>query len=87
MVFEGELAVKLRVKDAEAGTSSDRNPRQDQVTMGMAHSPGSSNDLSLRFVRIQYHAPVIAPLLNLAKSLLREAATAGFSAGLRTTAM
>ena len=33
MVFEGELAVKLHVKDVEVGTSSDRNPRQGQVTM------------------------------------------------------
>ena len=29
MVVEGDLAVKLHAKD---GTSSDRNPRQDQVT-------------------------------------------------------
>ena len=34
MVFEGELAVKLYAKDVEVGTSSDRNPRQDQVTTG-----------------------------------------------------
>ena len=34
IVFEGELAVKLHAKDVEVGTSSDRNSRQDQVTMG-----------------------------------------------------
>ena len=34
MVFECELAVKLPAKDVDVGTSSDRNPRQDQVTMG-----------------------------------------------------
>ena len=34
MVFKCELAIKLRAKDVEVGTSSDRNPRQDQVTMG-----------------------------------------------------
>ena len=38
MVFECELAVKLRAKDVEVGTSSNRNPGQDQVTMGRAHS-------------------------------------------------
>ena len=44
MVFEGELAVKLHAKVVEVETSSDRNPRQDQVTMGMANSPGSTDD-------------------------------------------
>ena len=44
MIFEGELAVKLRAKDVEVVTSSDRNPRQDQVTIGRAHSPGYAND-------------------------------------------
>ena len=34
MVYEGELTVKLHAKDVEVGTSSDRNVRQDQVTMG-----------------------------------------------------
>ena len=63
-VFEGEHAVKLHAKNVEVGISSDRIPRQDQVTMGMAHSPGSTNDQSLSFLIIQYHAPVIAPLLN-----------------------
>ena len=43
MVFEGELAVKLHAKGVEDGTCSNRNPRQDQVTMGKAHSPGSTN--------------------------------------------
>ena len=47
MVFEGELAVKLHTKDVEVGTSSDRNPRQDQVTVGRAHSPGSTNDKAI----------------------------------------
>ena len=107
MVFEGDLAIKLQAKDVEAVTSSDRNIRQDQVTKGMYHSPGSTNDtvrtvihpigdlvlsdVSIRashrldilgvklsrhpwrhshhspgliFPGIQYHAPVIAPLLN-----------------------
>ena len=44
MVFKGELAVKLQAKDVEVGTNSDRNPRQDQVTMARAHSLGSTND-------------------------------------------
>ena len=44
MVFEGELAVKLHAKDVKVGTSWDRNPRQDQVTMGSAYGPGSIND-------------------------------------------
>ena len=64
MVFESELAVKLHAKDVEVGTSSDRNPKQDQITMGRADSPGSTNHKSLSFVRIQYHAPVITLLLN-----------------------
>ena len=44
MVFEGELDVKLHSKDVEVGTSSDRNPREDRVTTGWAHSPASTND-------------------------------------------
>ena len=42
MVFESELTVKLHAKDIEVGTSSDRNPRQDQVTMGRVDSNGST---------------------------------------------
>ena len=38
MVFEGELAVKLHVKDVEVGTSSNRNPRHNQVTIGIAYT-------------------------------------------------
>ena len=64
MVFERELAVKLYAKDVEVGTSSDRISRQDQVTMGRVKSPGSTSDLWSSFVRIPYHAPVIAPLWN-----------------------
>ena len=44
MVFEGELAVKLPAKDVEVGISSDRNLRQDLVTMGRAHRRGSAID-------------------------------------------
>ena len=86
MVFEGKHAVKLQAKDVEVRTSSDRNPRQDQVTMGRACSPGSTNDYSLSFARIQCHAAVIAPLLNPSQVLLSEAAKVGLSAGLQTTA-
>ena len=50
MVFEGELAVELQAKDVEALTSSDRNPRQDQVTTERVQSPGSTNDASLSFL-------------------------------------
>ena len=85
MVLECELAVKLHAKDVEVGTRPDRNRRQNQITMGRVHRPGSTSNESLNFVRIQYHAPMIVPLLNPAKSLL-EAVTAGLSAGLRTTA-
>ena len=60
MVFECELAVKLHSKDVEVGTSVNGNPRQDQVTTGMVHCPGSTNDKSLSFVKIQHHAPVTA---------------------------
>ena len=34
MVFECELFVKLHAKNLEFGTRANRNPRQDQVTMG-----------------------------------------------------
>ena len=50
MLFKVELVVKLYAKDVEVLTSED--------------SPGSTSDKILSFVRIQYHAPVIAPLLN-----------------------
>ena len=63
MVFEGELSVKLHATDVEVLTSINGNPRQDQVTMGRVHSPRSTYNLSIGLVRIQYHAPVIAPLL------------------------
>ena len=43
MVFEGELAVKLLAESIEVGTSANGNSRQDQVTMEMVHSPGSTN--------------------------------------------
>ena len=60
MVFECEL----HARDLEVGTSWDRNPGQDRVTFGRVHRPGSTNDCMPSLVRIQYHAPVIAPLLN-----------------------
>ena len=86
MDFESELAVKLHAKDVEVGTSSDNNPRQDQVTMGRVHSPGSTNDLSLSFVRIKYHAQVIAPLLNPRQVPVKGGSNSRSVAGLRTTA-
>ena len=64
MVYEGEPAVKLQMKNVEVGTSTNGNPTKDQVTMGRVHSPGSTNHQSISFIRIQYHEPVIAPLLN-----------------------
>ena len=64
MVFEGEPALKLQAKNVKVGTSSNGNLRQDQFTMERVGSPGSTNHYILSFVRIQHHAPVIAPLLN-----------------------
>ena len=64
MVFEGQSVVKLHAKNVKIRTRANGNPRQEQVTMGRVDSPGSTNHQSLSFVRIQYHAPVIAPLLN-----------------------
>ena len=64
MVYEDELAVKLHAKDVEVGTSANGNLRQDQVNMRRVHSPGSANNESSIFVRIQNHRPMIAPLLN-----------------------
>ena len=43
MVFEGEPAINLHAKNVKVGTISNGNPRQDQVTMGRVHSPGSTN--------------------------------------------
>ena len=43
MVFEGEPAVKLQVKNIEVGTSANGNPRKEQVTLGTVHSPWSTN--------------------------------------------
>ena len=43
-MVEYELAVKLHAMDVEVGTSAIGNPRQDQVTMGRVHSPGSTNN-------------------------------------------
>ena len=43
MQFGDEPAVKLHAKNVEVGTSANGNPRQDQVIMGMVHSPGSTN--------------------------------------------
>ena len=63
--FECELALKPHAKDVEVGTSANGNIRQDQVTMWRVHSLGSNNNQSLSLVRIQYNAPVIAPLMNL----------------------
>ena len=79
--FEGEPAVILHAKNTEVGGSANENPRQDKVTMGRVHSPGSTNhqSLSLLVFSIMHHSWILA------KSLLREAATAGLSAGLRTT--
>ena len=64
MVFEGEIAVKRHPKNVKVGTSTNGNPRQDQVTIESVDSPRFANHWSLSFVRIQYHAPVMAPLLN-----------------------
>ena len=64
MVFEGEPTAKLHAKDVKAGTNTDRNPRQDQVTMGGLTVLDLLTTKALRFVRILYHTLVIAPLLN-----------------------
>ena len=64
VIFEGESAVKLHAKNVKVGTSISGNPRQDQITMERVQSPGSTNHESLSFIRMQYQAPVIAPLLN-----------------------
>ena len=71
MVFEGELAVKLHTKVVVVGTSANGNPRQDLVTMGRVHSPGSAiTTEALVLFRIQYHSPVIPPHLNLSQVLV-----------------
>ena len=68
--------IKLHAKNVKVGTCTNRNARQDQVTVGRGDNPASTHQYCLSFVNIQHHAPVIAPQLNLAKSLLWEAATA-----------
>ena len=42
MVFD-ENAVKLHANNVEIGTSANGNHKQDQVTMGRVHGPGSTN--------------------------------------------
>ena len=42
--YESELAVKLHAKIVEVGNNVNKNHRQDQVTMGSARSPESTND-------------------------------------------
>ena len=44
MVFEGELSVKLHTKDVDVWTSTNENHREDQVTIGRVHSPGSTSN-------------------------------------------
>ena len=60
MVFEGKPVVKLQAKNVKVGTSSNGNPRQDQVTMGKVDSPASAKRKSLLWLgasqwRIYYH--------------------------------
>ena len=43
MLFNGEPAVKLHVKNVKVGNGANGNPRQDQVTMGRVDSPASTN--------------------------------------------
>ena len=83
MVLVGEPTVKLHVKNVKAGTSANGNPRQDQLTMGRVDSLLTTKGFVLLN---QYHVPVIVTHLNPIQVLLREAETAGLSAGLRTTA-
>ena len=40
--LEDVLAIKLYAKDAKVGSSANENPRQDQVSKGRVHSPGSA---------------------------------------------
>ena len=51
MVIEGEINVKIHAKDAEVGLCANGNPRQDQVTMGRVHSPGSTNNYPIKIFR------------------------------------
>ena len=54
--------------------------------MGMVYSPRPAHDYSRGFIRIKYHAPANAPLMNPSQvPMLREAATVAQSTGLRTT--
>ena len=77
MAFKCTLAVQLHTKEVVVGTSMNGKPQTRPSHMGRVDSPVRATNQSLGFVRIQYHAPVIAVLLNLAMSLLRKAATAG----------
>ena len=64
IVFKGELAVKLRAKNVEVGTSADGHPWQDQVTRSWTRPGFTVKDLLttkalalLRFsIMHQYHA-------------------------------
>ena len=86
MVFEDELAVKLHAKVIEVWTSSDRNPRQDRVTRAGL----TVLDLLITKALVSLGFSIMHRWLHyswfLAKYLIWEAATAGLSHGLRTTA-
>ena len=84
-----KLTVKLHAKDVDDGTSSDKNPGQDQVTMGRVHSPGSTTTKALVLLGFSimhqwlHHFWVLSSPV---KDIQNRYPTAGLSAGLRTTA-
>ena len=63
-IFEGEPAVKLHAKNIEVGTSANETPDKTKSPWGGFTVLDLLTIKAFRFVRIQYHAPVIAPLLN-----------------------
>ena len=60
-------------------------PENNTQAVGEQNLMHYGNEVTPRYPQ-RHASPAIAPLLNPSKSLLREAATAGLFAGLRTTA-
>ena len=85
MVFDGELTVKLHTKDVEVGTRIETPDKTKPIWGGL-----KVLDLLMTWALVLLIFSMMYQWLHhswiLAKSLLRDAATADVSAGLRTTA-
>ena len=71
MICEGEPSVKLHDKNVEVMTSANGNTRQDQVTIGLVDTPGSTNHLvTLCLMVWDWRVSRAAPMLSCWHDLL-----------------